>query len=315
VAAGLGLPPDGLFAARIDPAKTFRRLVTHEVPDPEMRRRIFENGIYREITTSLTGSQEYAATLALYDFWKSDAYDFLVVDTPPTTNALDFLDAPRRLSEAIASPVINWFARGTDQGGRFSLARLRSGGALVIKRLGKLAGSRFLDDLGAFLADFRLVLGAFLERARAIEALLATPEVGFVLVCTPETASINEALYFLDRLRQAGLGLDAFVANRICPTPDATSAAQLDAALAAHPALATWPAPRRRSALCALAFTAGHLDQMAAAQRAELGRLSARAPDIPLVQIPLLSHDPATVAGLRFIGERLLGPVAAARRA
>ena len=110
----LGIPEEGagrLFAVRLDTARAFARLVDEQVADPEMRRRIFDNAIYRQVTTSLTGSQEYAATLALYELAREGAYDLIVLDTPPTANALDFLDAPKRIAAAVSSPALSWFAR------------------------------------------------------------------------------------------------------------------------------------------------------------------------------------------------------------
>src|SRR6185295_10560839 len=103
--------PGALFAARLDTARAFRRLVEDQVPQAEMRERIFANPIYRQITSTLTGSQEYAATLALHELERSGEYDLIVLDTPPTAHALDFLEAPKRIAAAISSPAVQWFAR------------------------------------------------------------------------------------------------------------------------------------------------------------------------------------------------------------
>jgi anion-transporting ArsA/GET3 family ATPase len=312
VSQALGIPEGALYAARIDPAQAFRRLVEAKVDDPEMRRRIFGNPIYRQMTSTLTGSQEYAATLALYEFHKSGAYDLVVLDTPPTANALEFLDAPRRIAEAVSSPAVSWFSRSSEQESRFSLRRLRSGGAFVIQRMGKFVGSQFLDDLGVFLADFQGVLGGFLERAQAIETLLRRPEVGFLLVFAPELPAVEEALFFFERLKTAGIALDAFVANRVLPVPGVTGKEALTAALAGHPALASWTAGERNSSIAALEAAAEFLSRAAESQRRELARLGERAPGVPLVEVPLLSHEPASAEALRAIGDCLGGsaPVA-----
>jgi anion-transporting ArsA/GET3 family ATPase len=303
----LGVTDGMLWAARIDTALAFRRLVESQVDDPEMRRRIFDNPIYRQVTTSLTGSQEYAATLSLFDFHKSGAFDLIVLDTPPTANALDFLDAPRRISEAVSSPAISWFARSAGGQSRFSLRRLTSGGALALSRIGRFVGSRFLDDLGIFLADFQGVLGGFLERARAVETLLRRPEVGFLLVLAPELPAVNEALYFFERLRQAGLTLDAFVANRVLPAPGLAELAEVEAQVEAQPQLSGWPASERQAAVALLGEAADYLARSARAQRAELDRLAARAPGIPVLQVPLLAHEASSLGALRAIGDRLAG--------
>jgi anion-transporting ArsA/GET3 family ATPase len=302
---GLGVPPGALHAARLDTAVAFRRLVERQVEDPQMRRRIFENPIYRQMTSTLTGSQEYAATLALYDFHQSGAYDLVVLDTPPTANALEFLEAPHRIAEAVSSPAVTWFARPPD-GGRFSLQRLRSGSALVLQRLGRLVGSAFLDDLGAFLADFRGVLAGFLERAHAIEALLRRPEVGFLLVMAPELPAVDEALFFVERLRAGGLRLEAFVANRVLPAPGLEDEVAVQAQLAAAP-LPGWSAAEREAAGHELAAAAAYLARAAHSQRQQLGRLQARAPGVPIVELPLLASEATSPAALRAMGDRLAG--------
>src|SRR3954470_12528614 len=196
-ARALGIEGKGaLFAARLDTARAFQKLVEDQVSQPEMRERIFANPIYRQITSTLTGSQEYAATLALHDVERRGEYDLIVLDTPPTAHALDFLEAPRRIADAIASPALQWFARPPASTGFLSWQRLRAGPALAVRQLGKLVGNRFLDDLGAFLLDFREVLNGFLTRAHAVEALLRRADVGFLLVLSPDVPAINEALYF-----------------------------------------------------------------------------------------------------------------------
>jgi anion-transporting ArsA/GET3 family ATPase len=312
----LGIPAEGagrLFAVRLDTARAFARLVDEQVADPEMRRRIFDNAIYRQVTTSLTGSQEYAATLALYELAREGAYDLIVLDTPPTANALDFLDAPKRIAAAVSSPALSWFARPPqDEGGtggglrRLSLRRLRAGGALVLRRLGKLVGSRFLDDVGAFLTDFQQVLGGFLERAKAVDLLLRGPDTAFLLVLVPAVAAVDEALYFHGRLRDAGVPLSAFIANRVQPAPGITEAGALAKALRATPAFADLTDAAIAEAATRLASLAGTFAAQHAGERRELARLRAQAPGTEITQIPLLDHDVDNLSELRVVGEALL---------
>ncbi|HVZ89196.1 MAG TPA: ArsA-related P-loop ATPase, partial [Polyangia bacterium] len=304
----LGIPEAAagrLSAVRLDTARAFARLVEEQVADPEMRRRIFDNAIYREITTSLTGSQEYAATLALHELARAGAYDLIVLDTPPTANALDFLDAPKRLAAAVTSPALSWFARPAGGGGLFSLQRLRAGGALVLRRLAKLVGSRFLDDIGAFLTDFQGVLGGFLERAKAVDALLRAPEAAFLLVLVPAVAAVDEALYFHDRLREAGVPLAAFVANRVQPAPGLVDAAALAAALRASPAFADLSETARADGAARLEPIARAAEALHAGERREIARLRARAPGTPIREVPLLDRDVDNLAELRVVGEAL----------
>jgi anion-transporting ArsA/GET3 family ATPase len=311
----LGIDPAGagrLFAVRLDTARAFARLVDEQVADPEMRRRIFDNTIYRQITTTLTGSQEYAATLALYELAREGAYDLIVLDTPPTANALDFLDAPKRIAAAVSSPALSWFARapergGGEGGGRWSpFRRLRAGGALVLRRLGKLVGSRFLDDVAAFLTDFQQVLGGFLTRAKSVDELLRGPETAFLLVLVPAVAAVDEALYFHGRLRDAGVPLGGFIANRVQPAPGLTDADRLAAALRASPSFADLSEAAVVEAAARLAALGRTFRALAEGERREIDRLAARAPGTAITRVPLLDHDVDNLAELRVVGEALL---------
>jgi anion-transporting ArsA/GET3 family ATPase len=299
---------DRYFAVRLDTARAFANLVEAQVPDAEMRRRIFANPIYREITTSLTGSQEYAATLALHELATHGAYDLIVLDTPPTANALDFLDAPKRIEAAVSSPALQWLMRPADAGGRFSLQRLRAGGALVLRRLGKFVGSQVLDDIGAFLVDFQVVLAGFIERAAEIDRLLRGPDVAFLLVLAPEVAAVDEAMYFHGRLRDAAIPLGGFVANRVHPAAGLADAGALAAALRARAELRDVPDATIGDVAARLATLARGAETLHASERRELERLASSAPGIPVTEVPLLDHDADNLAELRTVGRWLEGP-------
>jgi anion-transporting ArsA/GET3 family ATPase len=304
----LGIDPQGpgqLCAARLDTARAFRRLVEDQVSDMEMRGRIFANPIYRQITTTLTGSQEYAATLALHELSRSNDYDLIVLDTPPTAHALDFLDAPRRIGEAIASPAVQWFARPPASSGRFSWQRLKAGPAVALRRLGKMVGSSFLDDLGAFLLDFRDVLDGFLARAQAVEALLRRGETGFLLVFSPEVPAVNEALFFSARLRSAGVPLCGFIANRVLTGPPAMRRSDLRRRLEAQPTLAGLTSETFEQAAQGLARINDYIHRLAQAQHRELARLAHDAPGIDITVVPLLSHGVSNLEGLRSVADHL----------
>jgi anion-transporting ArsA/GET3 family ATPase len=304
----LGIPDGGdkLYAVRLDTERMFSRLVDEQVADPEMRRRIFDNTIYRQITTTLTGSQEYAAMLALHGFATGGEFDLVVLDTPPTSNALDFLDAPARIALAVDNPVLKWFARpDASSNRRLSLQWLRSGGALIVRRLAKLVGSRFIDDIGAFLVDFQGALGGFLSRARAIDALLRGPDVAFLLVLTPAVAAIDEALFFHGRLRAAAVPLGGFVANRVQRPPGLDEPAAIEAALRACPETAALTSEIITDAATRLASVARAFGTLHASERRELARLATSAPGTPITEVPLLDHDVDNLAELRVVGDYL----------
>ena len=303
-AAALGIASsDLLHAMRVDPVAAFAGLVNEQVADPELRNHIFSNSLYRHVTTDLTGSHEYAATLALYQLRRDGGYDLIVLDTPPTANALEFLETPQRLAEAIASPAVQWFARPDPKVSRFSLRRLGMGGASVIRRAGKLMGSQFLDDLGAFLLDIHQVLGGFLLRAREIEAVLKQPEVGFVLVLTPETAAVNEALYFARRLRESGSPLCCYIANRTLADPGTASLEVILRDVSSLPELRGEVGLSDASAK--LVRLAEYLGKIARAQERELDRLARESPGVEITTVPLLPHDVSSIDSLRAIADRL----------
>lgn len=305
-AAALGCPPGStLAAARLDTERAFRKLVEAQIADADMRRRIFENAIYRQITTRLTGSQEYAANLALYELSTNGGWDLIVLDTPPTANALDFLEAPARLAAAVESPALQLFARPAGDEEGLSWRRLRSGGAGVVRRLGKLMGSHFLGDLGAFLADFHFVLGGFLERARQIEALLRRPDVSFLLVLAPEAPTVDEALYFAGRLRESAVPLGGFVVNRVHAAPGAVEAEDLALRLGRVPAVRLLPRETVERAAERLARVALDLQRLASSERCQIERLRREARGLPLVEIPLLDHDVASLGALRAVADCL----------
>jgi anion-transporting ArsA/GET3 family ATPase len=305
-AASLGITsPHMLHAMRVDPATAFAHLVEDQVSDPELRRHIFSNSLYRHVTTNLTGSQEYAATLALYELRRDGGYDLIVLDTPPTANALEFLETPERLAAAIASPAMQWFARPDPHLHRFSLKRLGVGGAMIIRRAGKLMGSKFLDDLGAFLLDIREVLGGFLTRAREIEAVLKRDDVGFILVLTPETAAVNEALYFARRLREAGSPLCCYIANRTLQEPLPWTTTLLREQIDAMPGLRDLTVAELDDATLKLEGLAQYLTKIAHAQKRELERLSRESPGVEITRVPLLPHDVSSIDSLRAIADLL----------
>jgi anion-transporting ArsA/GET3 family ATPase len=306
-AEALDTHPGTLLAARLDIERTFARLVEAQVSVDETRRRIFVNPIYRQITTALTGSQEYAAMLALAELaGRLDSkHDLVVVDTPPTAHALDFLDAPRRLAAAIESPVVKWFARPPAASGSLSWRRLRAGPALLLRRLGKLVGSHFLDDIGAFLLDFREVLDGFLDRARSVETRLRQPDVGFLVALSPDATTTGEALSFAGQLASAGLPLRGFVANRVLPAPGLTDARDIRGRLEGLATLGGVEAATLDAASAALAETAAYVNGLARAQRIELARLTREAPEVHVTTLPMLPRDVATLASLRAIADKL----------
>jgi anion-transporting ArsA/GET3 family ATPase len=203
-----------LFAMMLDQKRAFDEVVQRYAKDPAAVQRVLSNPVYGQVSRTLAGAQEYAAMAKLHDFDRSGEWDLIVVDTPPTAHALDFLDAPRKLSEAIDSPAIEWFRKM--QGGSTSgWSLVGKTGSFVLGRLAKFVGSQFLDDIGVFFTEFNDILGGFKQRAEEIFTLLRQPKVGFVLVASPEPMSVREALYFHERLKTASMPFVGFAINKV----------------------------------------------------------------------------------------------------
>ena len=307
-----GAPSDRgeLWAMMLDQKQAFDEVVARHAKDPEAVKRILANPIYSQISGSLAGAQEYAAMAKLHEFDRTGEWELIVVDTPPTAHALDFLDAPNKLSEAIDSPAIEWFRKLQGQGGsRWSF--VGKTGAYVLKRLAKFVGSKFIDDLGVFFTEFNDILGGFRQRAEETFALLRQPRVGFVLVASPEPMAVREALAFHERLIAAGMPFVGFVVNKVfLARPVTASPAAIEAALAADPAVGRLAVSgtTRTMAAQALIQAHGEIETLAVADRRAIDQLRAAGGATgTLVEVPLQRDDVHDVDRLVALERFLLG--------
>ncbi len=303
--------PGSLHAMMLDQKRAFDEMVARYARDPEAVKRIFENPVYAQVSASLAGAQEYAALTKLHEFDTTGAWDLIVVDTPPTAHALDFLDAPQKLTAAIDSPAIDWFRKMQGGGGsRWSI--VGKTGAFVLRRLAKFVGSRFLDDLAVFFTEFNDILGGFRQRAEETFGLLRQPRVGFILVASPEPMATQEALYFHQRLVAADMPLVGFVVNKVhASRPSTSSQAELEATLAATPAIAALGLSATSLRIAAEAMRASHaeLQIRAEADARTVDRLrQAAGPGAVLVTVPMRDEDVHDVERLHELGEILAGP-------
>jgi anion-transporting ArsA/GET3 family ATPase len=291
--AAAGLRPRGqLFAMMLDVKRTWDDLVTRHAPSAERRDRILSNRLYQQMSAALAGSQEYMATEKLYELATDRDYDLIVLDTPPTAHALDFLDAPDRILDFLGddqAPLLLSPARGARLG--FRLAQL--GGSLVVKTLARFTGGDMLHDLGDFLASFNGMYEGFKVRAAAVHELLARPTTGFVLVASPGARAVAEAASLHDRLQAEGMPVAGVIANRVTTS--------------------LWPAGRLRPGQAELAAALGTHDaglapglaraldeheRMAAFDAAAVAGLLAMAPHAVVPRLPGDVHDLAGLAAL-----------------
>src|SRR5882724_11355833 len=210
--AKAGLAVSGsLTVLMLDTKRTFDDLVARHASSPEARERIFQNRIYNYVSTSLAGTQSYMAMEKVLLVRQDPRFDLIVLDTPPTSNALDFLDAPERLIEAIDSAAMRWLVQTFEKSGRFSLNLVARGVALVLRGLGRLTGKGFLEHLAEFVAELNDLFGGFRERAAVVAQEFRSPELAYVLVTSAAPAAIDEVSYFSARLRDQGMHPDAVV--------------------------------------------------------------------------------------------------------
>ena len=214
----IGLEPKGeMWAMMLDMKDSFDRLVERDAPDEETCRAILDNRFYHYFSTSLAGTQEYAASERLYDLYKEEHFDLIVLDTPPTTHAFDFLEAPKRLADAVSSRALQWLYKPGILSGTPARGILSVGTSYVTRTLSKFTGGELLEELGVFLRAFSSLFEGFEERARSVQNLLASDSTGFVVVTAPDTLTVEEALFFHDKLDDDALNVDGFVVNRVHP--------------------------------------------------------------------------------------------------
>ena len=306
-AIGECAPGGRLSAMMLDQKMAFDEMVESYASDPESVKRIFANPLYQQIAGTLTGSQEYAALTKLQSFDQSDQYDLIIVDTPPTAHALDFLDAPKKLSEAIDSPAIEMF-RKMQEGG--SLSVLGRSGGYIFKKLSTFVGSRFLEDIALFFGEFNEILGGFKSRAEAVFELLRREDVTFVIVTSPETMAISEALFFHKRLQSTGMRFGGFAVNKVHhDAPVSLGKQELIKALSELEPIAALKLQETslRMAAETLLETHADLQALAAADKKSIQRLSEAAPDSIRTYVPFFSKDVHQVEGLARLRSYLFG--------
>jgi anion-transporting ArsA/GET3 family ATPase len=298
-----------LSAMMLDQKRAFDEVVERHAKDPAAVKRILANPVYAQISGSLAGSQEYAAMAKLHELDATGRFDLIVVDTPPTAHALDFLDAPEKLTQAIDSPAIEWF-RKLQGGGRSGWSLLGKTGSFVLARLAKFVGSRFLDDLGVFFTEFNDILGGFRQRAEETFALLRQPKVGFVLVSSPEPMALREALFFHERLVASKMPLAGFVINRVHvhQQPSDAAPAAIERALSTSPPVQQLGLSGTSVRMAAEALAAAHAEQelLATVDDRALARVrQAAGNDALVVRVPLAREDVHDVDRLIALGQIL----------
>ncbi|MBV9799192.1 MAG: ArsA family ATPase [Solirubrobacterales bacterium] len=285
--AGAGLEIRGeLWAMMLDPKRTFDELIDRVAPDPGRAQEIKQNRVYRELSTAVSGSQEFTAIAKLYELDQEADFDLLVLDTPPSRNAMDFLDAPGRLTSFLDGRAMKAFVRPTGVGVRV----LGRGASPLLGALSRVTGVDLLSDLTTFFGLLGDMTNDFSLRAAQVERLLHSATTAFLLVTSAQREPIDEAIWFRRTLQTSGLPFAGVLVNRVHHDLLGDSEPEDVAAMLSE----------RLGAGLAAKVAANFRDYHVLARRDHnnVGRLAAELDGSPLLLVPQLDDDVHDVAGL-----------------
>jgi len=304
-----------LWAMMLDMQTTFDRLIERHASSPQEAAAIMSNRIYRQLSSTLSGTQEYMAMERLHELHEEGRFDLLVVDTPPTRSALDFLDAPKRMTSFLEGRLLKLLLKPGVAAGR-GIGRMVGAGATAFMRVaGRVTGMELLQDLADFLRDFEGMYDGFKRRAEEVLALLRHPDSRFVVVTSAEPPPLREARFFLERLEQEGLHAAGVVVNRVRPEvprdPSDTGLRRAVESLAGSDGPdpgddARTPGTSDELAIAGALRLLGDVRNLAARQRRDVGA-GLFGVEVPtLVEVPLLDGDVHDLDGLGSISHTLV---------
>jgi len=287
--------PGELWALMLDTKGTFDDLVHRYAGTSDQARAILENRLYRNISGALSGTQEYMAMEKLYELYEGGLadvpdFDLVVVDTPPTRNALDFLDAPRRLTAFLDNRIFRLLVMPT----RAYLRAVSAATQTFLRTVSRVVGAEVVGDAIAFFEAFEGMETGFRERAQAVRELLASPETGFVLVTSPRADAVEEASYFAAKLGEAGIDVDALVVNRLHPHFGGPAEVHVDGNGAG-------------TRLAVLRANLADFQRVAADEESHFQALAGQVAPAPVARVPFLAGDVHDLEGLEVVGDHLLG--------
>jgi anion-transporting ArsA/GET3 family ATPase len=289
--AGHGIEMRGeLWAMMLDAKRTFDELIGRLAPDEKTRDEVLANRIYQELSSAVAGSQEFTAIAKLYDLDRSGDFDVLVLDTPPSRNALDFLDAPDRLTGFLEGRALRVFLAPTGLAAKV----MGRGTSVVFSVLRRVTGVDLLQDLSVFFRALGGLVDGFRERASGVKKLLADPATTFLVITSPEREPVDEAIFFHGKLADAGMPFGGLVVNRVQlelveEDPDEAAAR-----------LGVGAALERK-----VAETLRELQLLAARDRASITRLMEELDEDDPIIVPLLEGDVHDVDGLALVHHHL----------
>jgi anion-transporting ArsA/GET3 family ATPase len=296
-----GIEPKGeLWAMMLDTKSTFDSIVERYASTEEQVEKILNNRFYRNISGTLSGTQEYMAMEKLYELYADGDYDLIVIDTPPTRNALDFLDAPKRMTDFLDSKVLKWFLIPYMKagGGLFKVANVAA--STFLRLVKKIVGAEVLDDTAEFFANLEGMYDGFKQRARDVAHLLQSDATTFIVVTSPAEESVDEATFFATRLNESGLHFGALVVNRVHPRwgdeieVRDRQLSRLQQSGGDGPLLAK------------LIFNERSFRKVTTLEDRNLDSLARKVPKHRWVRVPYLEQEAVDLSGLVLIGDQLI---------
>jgi anion-transporting ArsA/GET3 family ATPase len=309
-AAGVSEPRGELWAAMLDTKQSWDELVRVHAPDAAARDAILANPLYDNITSRFVQSHDYIAMERLYEIHASGRYDLILVDTPPTRNAIDFLEAPERMADFFSSRLLRWLTVPA----RSRVFTMASKPFYTVAD--RILGSQFLQDIAEFFLLFQTMYDGFVERARAVTRTLSDKRTTFVVVSTLEPSPVRETEFFVDALSERKLPLGAVVLNKVLPEwfgdRDAAAVAQRMSADPAGLAKAVTGAvggagigtPDQLARVLAEVGESFLNFQVVATREAEQRAELAAVADV-VATVPYADHDITDLAGLLELGSWL----------
>lgn len=313
-AAGLEVRGE-LWAAMLDTKQSWDALVLRHAPDEETAYRILDNRMYENITARFVQSHDYIAMERLFEIHETGKFDLIIVDTPPTRNALDFLDAPKRMAEFFGGRLLRWLTMPYRVGGKRGARMINVASRPFYQMADRLLGSQFLQDISEFFLNFQSMYGGFVERANAVERLLHDRRTTFAVVTTLESAPLHEAEFFCEQLLSRSYHLGALVLNRTLPryllSADGDRAAEtlcaesgpLGAELVETGVTALADPTRDARVLTTIGESFQNF-AVVAKREAELRAELSQVPDV-LADVPALDSDVGDMSGLALIASHL----------
>ena len=287
--------PGELHALMLDPKGTFDDLIQRYSDSPEQAEDIKVNRIYKNLTGTLSGTQEYMAMEKLYELVEEGGFDLVVVDTPPSRNALDFLDAPRRLTHFLENRLFQALMKPTRAGLKFMGVAAQA----LLRTIAKVAGADIVRDAVTFFQAFEGMEEGFRTRAARVRELLVQDDTSFVLVASPRPDSVDEAVHFAGKLVESGMAVTALVVNRV--QPRFAEDAQLEA-------LRNLSGPVPGTALEQLIDNLAGYTAASDREEQAFADLVTKVAPAPVYRVPLLNGDVHDLEGLGTIADLLFTP-------